>query len=169
MEGADPVEPALDGVAGGGPEVVLEALDPRPGDRHALEREPRGLAAALGHLADERDGRVLAVDVAALVRRALEVELGDVARGEPALPVLVRDDDQEVDVRRRAREPVRHRAADDHGQDVVASPQASGGAVDRRAVMLEHLGHARPASTSSARVRPASRIRSSWSSNQTPW
>ena len=101
VEGADPVVPPLDRVAGGGPEVVLEAVDPRPGHRHAVEREPRLLAAARRDVADEPDGRVLAVDVAALVGRALEVELGDVARGEPPLPLVVRDDDQQVDVRRR--------------------------------------------------------------------
>ena len=62
------------------------------------------------------------------------------------------------------------------GHDVGAPPreeadgvrtQPAGRAGDDDAAALE--AHARPAATSSARLRPARRMRSSWSSNQMLW
>ena len=82
--------------------------------------------------------RVLGVDVPAVVRRALEVQLRHGAVREPPLPVGVGDDDQQVHVGGRRREPVGDRSADEDREDVVTRPETVNGAVDRRSVVVQH-------------------------------
>ena len=82
---------------------------------------------------------------------------GDVLTA-PAEPRLIEDDPITADDIRASTGPARGRGRVDGGRG--HGPPAP---------LIRAAPQARPAATSSSRVRPASRIRSSWSSNQAPW
>ena len=102
VERPDPVVAALDRVAGGGPDGRPPARRPatRPCPRRRTRTAPVSVPCAATSRMNPTDV-YLQSTYPPSYGRALEVELGRVAGREPAIPLGIRDDDQQVHVRGR--------------------------------------------------------------------